>query len=81
MTTTTVTIDLVHTADDDHILTAYVGSDPVCSLVDSGDGWEVVEGQDGERLESLADVIADDTSERWFESVHRKMYELAETIE
>jgi hypothetical protein len=51
----TYTIDLVHTVDGQHVLTAYDADGPAYSLV----GGELAEPEDGERLESLDEVRCD----------------------
>lgn len=76
----TFTIDLIHTAADEHILTAYdAENNPICSLVDSGDGWEITEAVEGERLETLGECKCDLKND--FNKLHKKMYDLTDDME
>lgn len=77
--TETFSIEVVHTASDEHCLTAYDSDDnPVCSLVDSGSGWEITDPVEGERTARLEDVDCDLASPG---PLHKRMYELSDQID
>lgn len=76
----TFAIDLVRTAADKHVLTAYDSeNNPICSLVDSGNGWEITDAVEGERLETFGECKCDLSND--FEKLHEKMYDLTDDME
>ena len=78
MTTRKITIDIVHTAADEHCLTAYDAEGAaICSLW--ADNRGIGEGQDGERIESLGEWTGDVDSEHG--ALHTAMYALIDQIE
>ena len=71
------TIDLIKTADYGDVLTAYDSEkNPVCSLIDFGNGWEVFDSVEGKKQETMDECECDLNDDLWFEKLHEKMYEL-----